>query len=153
MTKQSTITNLIVMPLIASAVFLASPAFANDTTRTTHREVRNLTKKEYAQNTKRGIAGTVTSIDGIIIKVTSLNGTQYTVDTSNATIMKASGEGNVNPSIADITDVKTGDAIVVRGVIKDTEIAAQKIFDSKVPLKMKHHLRNKKMHLLGKNQL
>jgi preprotein translocase subunit YajC len=133
MTKQSTITNLIVMPLIASAVFLASPAFAASTSVTAHKEVRNITTKGPATNTKKGIVGTVTSINGTIILVTSKDNIQYTVDATSATIMKEGVAPNTNPTLVQITDIKVGDSIVVRGVIKDTEVNANNIFDGKMP--------------------
>ena len=49
-----------------------------------------------------------------------------------------------------ISDIKVGDAIVARGVIKDMEITASKILDGKIPAK-KHGkmVRANKMHTLG----
>ncbi len=120
MSKKSTITNLIVMPLIASAVFLAGPAFASTGAGTAHMEVRNVTTAG-TPNTKKGVAGTVTSKNGDILIITSLEGVQYTVDASAATIMKASSEITDNPAIIEISDIKVGDSIVVRGTIRDTE--------------------------------
>ena len=121
-TKKSTITNLIVMPLIASAVFLASPAIASNPMRPghSHAEVRNITNKESMPNTRKGIAGTVVSVNGNIVVVIAKNNTEYTVDASSATIMKAAGE-DANPSIAHVTDIKVGDSIMVRGVIRETD--------------------------------
>jgi preprotein translocase subunit YajC len=133
MTKQSTITNLIVMPLIASAVFLASPAFAASTSPTSHKEVRNITTKGPSPNTKKGIVGTVTSINGTIVLVTSKDNVQYTVDAANATIMKEGVAPNINPTLVKIADIQVGDSIVVRGVINDAEINANNIFDGKMP--------------------
>jgi pectate lyase len=123
MSKQSKITNLIVMPLIASAVFLASPAFAANLTRPDHKEVRSITNKERipSANTKKGVSGTVSSINGNIIVVSSAENIQYTVDAGSATIMKEGATANLNPSLIKIADIKVGDAIVVRGVIKDSE--------------------------------
>ena len=137
MTKKSTITSLLVMPLIASAVLLASPVLADNTSYASHSEVRHKTS---VPQTKKGITGIVTSINGTIIIVTTKDNIQYTVDASKATIMKASDQSNINPSIVTISDIKVGDAIVVRGVIADTEITAQKIFDGKVSHKHNKHL-------------
>jgi hypothetical protein len=134
---QSTITNLLVIPLIASAVFLASPAFAENTNnlpnQMTQNMVRHKTNKENLPNVRKGVAGVVSAINGTILIVTTKENIQYTVDTGHATIMKAT-EGQ-NPALVTISDIKIGDFIMVRGVIKDTEINADKIFDGKM-LKM-----------------
>jgi hypothetical protein len=143
MSKSSTITNLIVMPLIASAVFLASPAMASNSPLATHKEVRNITGNG-TPNTKKGIAGTVTSINGNILIVTSRDNTEYTVDAGSATIMKAGSEGAGNPSIAHIADIKMGDMVMVRGVIKDSEISALNIFDGKMDARKAKHFKHSK---------
>lgn len=141
MTKQSTIKNLLVVPLIASAVLLANPVFAASSTYTSHAEIRHKTSLPHV---KKGIVGKVTSINGTIIVVTGKDNVEYTVDASNATIMKAREEPNVNPAIVTISDIQVGDAIVVRGVITDTEISAQKIFEGKMPVKHLKHLKHKR---------
>jgi hypothetical protein len=132
------ITNLLVMPLIASAVFLASPTvFAASPTHTGGAtEIRHKTYKEGA-NPKKGITGTVSSISGTIIIVTAKDSTKYTVDASHATIMKAADQANTNPYIVTTTDIKVGDAIMVRGVLMDKEITADQIFDGKMSLHKK----------------
>lgn len=133
------------MPLIASAVFLASPALASNPMRTGQSEIRNITTNEDTPNTKRGVAGTVTSINGTILIVTSRDNIQYTVDAAHAMIMKAGAEPNMNPAIVGITDIKVGDAIMVRGTITNTEVSAEKIFDGRPHAKSfsKTHSRSK----------
>ncbi len=143
MTKKSTITNLLVVPLIASAIFLASPAFASNTTNMMNGQVRHKTN---IPNIKKGVVGTVISTNGTIVIVKAKDNVEYTVDTTSATIMKASTESNTNPTIVTISDIKVGDVLMVRGKITDTEITAEKIFDGKMPMKhLKHnkHLRKK----------
>ncbi len=116
------IKNLLVIPLIASTVFLASPAIAANTAQGLNIEVRNITNRENVPNTKReGISGTVASIDGSILVVESSGDMEYTVDTAHATIMKSSNEKDSNPSIVHTDDIKIGDVVVVRGTLEDTE--------------------------------
>ena len=126
--SKSKITTLLVLPLIASAVFLASPAVssADGSPLSTHSEVRHKTTKDAALNAKEGkenVAGTVASINGTIILVNTREDVEYIVDASNATIMKASSEPNSNPNIVPMSEVKVGDFILVRGVIKDIEVS------------------------------
>ncbi len=146
MSKKSKITNLLVIPLIASTVFLASPALADNPNYGSTTEVRHKTDVSHI---KKGVVGTVTSVNGTIIVVTAQDNTQYTVDASHATIMKASTT-KTSTAIATISDIKVGDRVMVRGTIDNTEIDAKNIFDGKIPFK---HLKNpsgKKIHLFNK---
>lgn len=137
MSKKSTITNLLVIPLIGSAILLANPVLAANNAHPSENIVRHKTNLE---NPEPAIAGTVTSINGNIIIVTTKDDIQYTVDASNANIMKASDDSNSNPTIVTIADIKVGDEIFVRGEIDNTEINADKIFDGKFEHKhFKHH--------------
>jgi len=121
MAKKPTITNLIVVPLIASAIFLANPAFASSPIEAMRSEIRNVSSKENIPDTKKGIAGIVTSVSGTILRVKSENSTEYTVDATDATIMKDQEQLNENPALVQITDIKIGDIVMVRGIIDDTE--------------------------------
>jgi hypothetical protein len=116
------IKNLIVAPLIASAIFLASPtAFANSPIQGTQIEVRNISNTENVPNTKKGITGNVTSISGNIVKVRTKEELEYTVDISQATIMKEGFAPDENPAIVGTADIKIGDAIAVRGTIAEID--------------------------------
>ena len=118
MSKQSTITNLLVMPLIASAVFLASPALADNSIGSIHKGARDgVHITTLASGTYQSIVGKVTSINGNIITLESTDNVTYTVDVTNATIMRASPKSNANPSIITASEIKTGDVLMVRGVI------------------------------------
>ena len=123
--KKSQITNLLVLPLIASAIFLANPVFASSTAGGIGMEVRNITSQDNAENLsnpKKGIVGTVVSINGDILVVTTKNDVQYNVNASHATIMKAGDGEDSNPNIITTGDIKVGDAILVRGKVNyDTE--------------------------------
>jgi hypothetical protein len=117
--KKSKIANLIVMPLIASAIFLAGPAFAAGPSYGAESISMNTTTQESMPNTKKGITGTVASVSGSILHVVSTDNMEYTVDASHATIMKAAGEVNENPLIVNVSDIKVGDAIAARGVVRE----------------------------------
>jgi hypothetical protein len=114
--------------------------------KTTHKEVRNVTTNGNVPNTKKGVVGTVSSMNGNILIVTSKNNTNYTVDASKATIMKEGLEPTTNPSLVSITDIKVGDFIMVRGVINNTEITASRIFDGRPHAKGMRHKEFEKMH-------
>ncbi len=142
MSKKSTITNLLVIPLIASAIFLANPALAADSTSRSSNQFRHKINVPYV---KKGIAGTVTSVNGDIIFVQGRDKVQYTIDASRATIMKAVDGRGLNPLVVDTSDIKVGDMVFVRGAIDDREIDAEKIFDGRMPWKhLKHHFKNHK---------
>src|SRR6185369_6544971 len=112
MSKQSKITNLIAIPLLASAVFLASPAFAAGPMRVPGSMTGDVSTNVRSSEKKRGITGTVSSINGSTISLLGTDNVGYTVDASHATIMKASAEPNVNPSIVQVAEIKVGDVIV-----------------------------------------
>jgi hypothetical protein len=137
MYKKSTIKNLLVIPFIASAVFLASPAFANDSQvknkQTQVSKVHDSTA--FFRNKKNHrVLGTVTSTSGGIIVLTSEDGATYTIDATHATVMKAN-TNNTNPAIVDVSNIKVGDTIVVKGNIDGSAVAATNIFDGKMPMK------------------
>ncbi len=119
--SRSKITNLIAMPLIASAIFLASPsAFGAGTAHAAQATIRNITNTESIPDTKEGIVGTVISSNGSSLVVMGEDDTEYTVDATHATIMKAFEE-SANPVIVPASDIHTGDGIVVRGTIQRDE--------------------------------
>ena len=120
--KKSKITNLLVLPLIASAIFLASPVFAAGGSTASNTEIRNVTSQEGAPNTKKGVKGTVTSVSGEMLVITTEAGAQFNVNAAHATIMTAGDAEDSNPNIISIKDIKIGDAIFVRGKISyDTD--------------------------------
>jgi hypothetical protein len=120
MAKQGSITSLLVVPLIASAILLASPSVATSVNRLRGSEVRHTTSLPFS---KGGVSGTVAALSGTIIKVTGRDNVLYTVDAGEATIMK-SEDGSSNPAIINVADIKIGDAIVVRGQIDYSAIDA-----------------------------
>ncbi len=128
----SKIKSLLVIPLIASAVFLASPAFAKNQSRfEPDKEGINIQHKPERSKIKRSIIGTVSAINGNTIIIVSKSDIKYTVDAEGATIMKDLGVNAKNPAIIKTTDIKVGDTIVVRGRINNKEIDADSISSGK----------------------
>ena len=58
-------------------------------------------------------------VNGDIVIVSTKDDTEYTVDASDALIMKEGAYPNENPAIVEAKEIKVGDAILVRGVISD----------------------------------
>ena len=84
---------------------------------------------------KPAVVGQVASVNGTTLTVTSKGfgkntstaapaATTYTVDASNAAVMKA----NATSSVSAIT---VGDTVMVQGTVSGTNVAATKIFDGK----------------------
>lgn len=150
MSKSSKITSLIVIPLIASAIFLANPTFAKNQNRLElSKQAGNVTNLKERPRSKKHITGDVTSISGSTIIVTTKSGEKYTVETGNATIMQELGENN--PAIINIAQIKVGDSIVVRGKINDTAINAESI--SSGDLKLEKSLKMKREDSLKNKML
>ena len=88
---------------------------------------------------KPAVAGTVTSVNGTTLTVTSKGfgkntstaaATTYSVDASGATVMKA----NATSSVLAIT---VGDTVMVQGTVSGTNVTATKIFDGKFGMGMR----------------
>ncbi|HTE48442.1 MAG TPA: hypothetical protein VK675_00860 [Candidatus Paceibacterota bacterium] len=123
MRKQSSIKNLIVVPLIASAIFLSSPSFASRPLQKVTSEITERSDNEVSSNDRKVIVGTVASVSGTVIEVASEKNIHFTVEARDATIMKDRKEANANPILVPITGVEVGDAILVRGRIDETELS------------------------------
>lgn len=80
-----------------------------------------------------GVTGQVTSINGVILTITSRNNTVYTVDTSTAKIVK-----NRN-TIITLADIKVGDTIMAQGTVTGTNVVATTVFDGKPIMGKKGH--------------
>ena len=81
---------------------------------------------------RNGVFGTVTAIDGTTITVDGREGsttasTTYSVDASNAKVIKGSAT-----STASISDISVGDRVVVQGTVTGDSIAATTIIDGRV---------------------
>lgn len=74
------------------------------------------------------VFGTVTAISGSLITITdSRTTTPYTIDASNAAIVKATlGEG---PSEATLADIAVGDTVGAHGTLSGTTLTADRVTD------------------------
>lgn len=70
----------------------------------------------------QGVVGIVTSISGDSITLTSKDNTVYVVDASNAGVKKG-------PNDSDVSQIKSGDRLFVRGVVTGTTVVAIDIRD------------------------
>jgi len=88
--------------------------------------------------TARGpsVTGTVASVSGNTITVTGKNATVYTVDGTNAKVMKSTGEEK--PTESTLASVLTGDTVHIQGTITGTSVVATSIFDGVMPQKTAH---------------
>jgi len=69
------------------------------------------------------ISGTVASVSGNSITLTGSKGVSYTVDATNAKLIRRFG------AAMQLSDVQTGDALLVTGVVSGTSVAAKTIRD------------------------
>jgi len=74
-----------------------------------------------------GIMGVVSSVSGNTLSVTDKNNTVYTVNASNAKIMKGAPQ-----KTATIADIVNGDTVMIRGTVTGTTVNADTIYDGKV---------------------
>jgi Domain of unknown function (DUF5666) len=70
------------------------------------------------------ISGTVSAVSGSILTVTGSDGTVYTVDTTNATLIK---QGNPTNSISAIN---VGDSVQIQGTVSGTSVTATVVLDN-----------------------
>lgn len=73
------------------------------------------------------VFGTVASINGTTISLTGKNNTTYSVDATNAKVMKGFG------TVAQVSDIKVGDSLMVNGTINGTSVTATMIMDGQPP--------------------
>jgi hypothetical protein len=79
-----------------------------------------------------GIVGTVASINGSSITLTSKAGVTYNVNASGATITK--GFGAKAPALP-LSGIASGDTLLVRGAVTGTNVTATAIIDGALPPK------------------
>ncbi len=121
MTKKAALTALAAVAITLSLIgFTGAPVYAadGDTSATKHQR-NNAVKRAKAH--MPGIIGTVTKIDGPTLSVKVYNGTIFTVDASNAKILK-----NRKTTI-DVSDIKVNDHIIVAGTVDGTTVIAAAI--------------------------
>ena len=108
---------------ILSVVLVAVPAFAQ-TSPGSYGGVRQGGRT----GGQPGVFGTVTSVNGTTLTVTSkgfektATATTYTVDTTNATVTK-------NNAASTVADIAVGDTIMIQGTVSGTSVTATTIRD------------------------
>ncbi|HEX7724603.1 MAG TPA: DUF5666 domain-containing protein [Candidatus Paceibacterota bacterium] len=70
------------------------------------------------------VAGTVSSVNGTSVTITTASNTSFVIDASNATVMKG-GSASTASAIA------TGDFLIVQGVVNGSSVTASSIIDGK----------------------
>ena len=68
------------------------------------------------------VGGSVTAINGSVLTVTNKSNVTYTVDATNATIVKAAATSTIG-------NVNVGDAVIVQGTVNGTSITASSVID------------------------
>ena len=118
----------LILPLFAVALLggavtagVVSLASAQTTTATTTTSSTN-------DHMGRGVAGTITAVNGSTITLTGKDGTTYTVDATKATISKT--------STIDVTGLSVGDTLMVGGTVSGSSVTADHIMDGAMPTGM-----------------
>ena len=89
-----------------------------------------------------GIFGTVTSINGESLTVAGHGGpntatTTYTVDATNAKILKAGAPGSKTaPATITVSSIQINDSVAVTGTVSGTNVTAKTIIDGIMPRMM-----------------
>ena len=73
----------------------------------------------------RGVAGTITAVNGDTITLTGKDGTTYTVDATSAKISKT--------STIDVSGLSVGDTLMVGGTVNGSSVTATNIMDGALP--------------------
>jgi len=121
--------SFIIVSGMALTLLVATPAFASRPNMNGQGHTQGIHKvgnKTNSNNKKEkipGVYGTVTSVNGSTLTVTSKDNVVYTIDASNAKILK---EKNNTMTIGEI---QNGDLLAVKGQISGTNVSATVIHD------------------------
>ena len=115
----------IILPLFAVALLggaatagIVSLASAQTTTAST-------SSTSASDHMGRGVAGTITAVNGDTITLTGKDGTTYTVNAASAKISKT--------STIDVTGLSVGDTLMVGGTVNGSSVTATNIMDGAMP--------------------
>lgn len=72
------------------------------------------------------IAGSVTAVNGTTLTVTTKSGTAYTVQAASTTIMRMG-------AVSALSNVASGDTVVVQGAVNGTSVTASSLIDQGTP--------------------
>ena len=131
--KKVKLLGFLMMPIVASSLLVATTVNAQTNDGQNDSSSTSTQGYGYGRMMRRRImipmvAGTVSSISGNIITVTGKNGTSYTVDGTNAVVIK----NNVKSSISNIA---VGDTLSARGALNGTSLTATYILDGNWAMK------------------
>jgi CxxC motif-containing protein len=87
-----------------------------------------------------GVMGIVNGISGMTLSLTAKDGIVYTVNATQETLV----ERGTPPIHSQISDIKIGDTVMVRGTVNGTVVTAEKIFDGTFAKGNNGNGRNKK---------
>jgi hypothetical protein len=154
MNKKYVISGTLALALFATMLVSAPKAFAFSFSSMMHwgpgpakvqpQETTNRQVPPGLMKRMPGIAGTVTAINGTSLTVSSrgfmgreatttpATTITYTVDASNATVMK-------NNATSTVSAIAVNDTVFVQGTITGTNVVATKVFDGRVPGNMIPH--------------
>jgi len=126
--KKAILTPLVAVSLFAGgAAGVAVLASAQTTGTTTSSQATSTPAWGMHRGMNPGVAGTVSAVSGTTITVTGKNNTSYTVDVTNAKILK--GNQGAAPSTISVSDIKVGDMVGVQGTISGTSVTATQVMD------------------------
>jgi len=86
-----------------------------------------MTGKRSANWTKPAVRGKVTAISGTTLTVANASSTVFTVDASNATVMKI--VAGAKAAASTVSAIQTGDTVSVMGTLSGTSVTATSIRD------------------------
>lgn len=89
-----------------------------------HKNREGSTTPPFAGNGEPVVAGKVTSVNGTTLAITNASNVSYTVDTSNAKIVKGGTTGT-----ATVANINIGDNVVVQGTVSGTSVIASSVID------------------------
>jgi hypothetical protein len=96
---------------------------AGNESKTPHRNATSTPSASLIQgNGEPIVAGSITTISGTTVTITNASNVTYAIDASNAKIIK-------NGTSTGISDIATGDNIIVQGTVNGTSVVASSLMD------------------------
>ncbi|MES2060166.1 MAG: hypothetical protein V4438_03995 [Patescibacteria group bacterium] len=133
MPKRPTIVSLAAAMLIISATF--SSRVSASTSSGPVQSLQSITISDRSSSESRpgkrkkefqGVAGVVSSVSGQMITIEGKDNTTYIVDASGARVVKKG-----SPEGASLSDIKSGDKLLIKGVVTGSTVAATDIFEGR----------------------
>ncbi|MDR3570994.1 MAG: DUF5666 domain-containing protein [Candidatus Pacebacteria bacterium] len=135
MNMKDRVTYAVISILMASGLLVAAPAFAQTQTQNTIGMGGGYGMHRQFTGARPAVVGQVSAISGTTVTITSKmpmgrnesngsnsSGTSYTVDASNASVVK-------DGATSTVTSIAVGDTVMVQGTLSGTSVTATKIYD------------------------